>query len=177
MALVAWPGVSFPDNPQEARKIRVLQLVLELRLLDEIRERQGMTYSPNTDIEATWAFPGYGYILASVQAPPEKLAAFFTAVRAISKDLRDNPITADELERARRPRVEQIDKSKATNEYWIAQLEGAQTDPRRLDAIRASIPGLQRVTAADVQAAARRYLKDETAWRMVIVPETPAAQQ
>ncbi len=171
MAMVAWPGVDFAGHPQEARKLRMLQLVLELRLIDELRERQGVTYSPDSDLEASWAFPGYGYVSASVQAPPDKLEAFFQAVAAIAKDLRDHPITADEMERARKPRVEAITKAQSTNEYWMAQLEGAQTDPRRLDAIRATISGLERVTAADVQAAAQQYMRDDKAWRMVIVPE------
>jgi zinc protease len=175
LGFVGWPGVDFAAHPQEARKLRVLQLVMELRLLDELRERQGVTYSPNTNFQAAWAFPGYGYVSASVQAPPDKLKAFFDAVTAIAADLRDHPVTADELERARKPRVEQLLKSQVTNEYWLGQLEGAQADPRRLDAIRATISGLERVTAADVQAAARQYLTDDKAWKLEIVPEqTPA---
>lgn len=171
MAFIAWPGVSFPDNAQEARKLRMLQLVLELRLMEELRERQGVTYSPDTDLQTAWVFPGYGYVSASVQAPPDKLDTFFAAVATITKDLRERPVTADELERARRPRIEQLTRAQATNEYWIAQLEGAQTDPRRLDAIRASIPGLERISAADIQATAQRYMADDKAWKLVIVPE------
>ncbi|MBX7248866.1 MAG: insulinase family protein [Caulobacteraceae bacterium] len=171
LGFVGWPGVDFAAQPQEARKLRMLQLVLELRLLDELRERQGVTYSPNTSLETAWAFPGYGYVSASVQAPPDKLKAFFDAVTAIARDLRDNPVTADELERARKPRLEQLMKAQVTNEYWLGQLEGAQTDPRRLDAIRATLSGLERITAADVQATARRYLTDDRAWKLEIVPE------
>ncbi len=170
MAFIAWPGIDFAGNPQEARRLRLLEQVLRLRLVDELREKQGVTYSPNTRLEAGWAFPGYGYVAASVQAPPDKLAGFFATASEIARDLRGRPITDDELERARRPRVETITRSQATNEYWLNALSEGQTDPRRLDAIRASVPGLERITAAEVQEAARRYLKDETAWKLVITP-------
>ena len=176
LAFIAFKGVDFPTNPQEARNLRMVEQVLRLRLLDELRERQGVTYSPNTDLEASWDFPGYGYVAASVEAPPDKLDGFFAAVAAIAKDLRERPITADELERARRPRVEAITRSQSTNEYWLTQLGGSQSDSRRLDAIRASISGLERVTPADVQRAAQTYLTDARAWKLVIVPEAaPAA--
>lgn len=174
MALVAWPGLDFPTDAQEARKLRMVELIMHLRLTDELRERQGVTYSPSTQFESPWVFTGYGYVSASVQAPPDKLQAFFDAVTAIARDLRDKPVTADEMDRARRPRVQALTQAQTTNEYWLGQLGGAQTDPRRLDAARAVVSGLERVSIADVQAAARRFLAEEKAWELVIVPDAPA---
>jgi zinc protease len=78
--------------------------------------------------------------------------------------------------RARRASaVEQIQRSQASNEYWLGQLGGAHTDPRRLEAVRESISGLQRVTAADVQRAARSYLVGGKAYRLVVTPQAQAA--
>jgi zinc protease len=171
IAFVAWPTADFPSNPQQAREIRMLERVMELRLTDELREKEAVTYSPSTDLEASWIFPGYGYVAASVEAPPEKLQGFFDTVDGIAAQLRDKPVTADELERAKKPRIETLTKAQATNEYWLGQLGGAQEDPRRLDAVRASIPGLERVTPADVQRAARTFLRPERAWRVVVTPE------
>jgi zinc protease len=84
-------------------------------------------------------------------------------------------VTADELTRAVRPRVEALQKAQASNEYWLGQLGGAQADPRKLAAIRESISGLQKVTPADVQAAARQYLVDQKAYRLVVAPEAKPA--
>ena len=170
MAFIAWPGADFPSNPQQARNLRMLEQVMALRLLEELREKQGVTYSPNTDLNAAWAFPGYGYVAASVEAPPDKLDGFFQVAEQIARDLREKPVTADELERARRPRIEAIAKSQNTNEYWLAQLEGAQTDPRKLDAIRAAVPGLERVSPAGIQRAAQAFLREDKAWKLVVVP-------
>jgi zinc protease len=168
---IAWPTTDFNADPQGARSLRMLEQVLQLRLLDDLREKQAVTYSPNTNLEASWVFPGYGYVSASIEAPPDKLDGFFQTVASIAKDLRDKPVTADELNRARKPRIETITKAQATNEYWLAQLAGSQTDPRKLDAIRSSLAGLERVSAADVQRAAQTWLRDDKAWKLVIVPE------
>ena len=168
VAYLAWPTKDFFAAPQEQRAIRILELVFERRLVDQIRIAQGATYSPSADWDASLVFPGYGYVSADVEIPPEKIPGFFSDVSKIAADLRQNLITPDELERARKPRVEAIEKAQQTNEYWLGQLSGAQADARRLDAIRASVAGLQRVTAEDVRKAAQAYLTDDRAWKLVV---------
>ena len=115
-------------------------------------------------------WPGWGYISASVEIPPAKLSDFFADVKKIAADLRDKPVTADELARAKKPRIDQIEKARETNGYWLSELSGVQSDPRRLDATRGLIPGTERVTAADVQRAAQAVLKDEAMWMLEVVP-------
>lgn len=177
VAFVAWPTTDFPSDPQGARALRALEQTLQLRLIDTFRLKEAVTYSPSTDLQMAWDFPGWGYVAASIEVPPDKLDGFFTTVQAIAKDLRDKPISADELERAVKPRIERILKEQQTNEYWVAQLSGAQSDPRKLDAIRTSVPGMQRVTSADVQKAAQTWLRDDKAWKLEIVPEIKTASK
>lgn len=168
---IAWPATDFYSDPQGARDADVMAEVLELRLIQELREAQGATYSPNVGFSHSMVFPGWGYVSASVEVPPAKLAGFFADVRKIAADLRSQPPTADELERAKKPRIDNIEKARETNGYWLNELSGAQRDPRRLDAIRAILPGTERVTAADVQRAAQKVLSDEKMWMLEIRPE------
>jgi zinc protease len=167
---IAWPATDFWADPQQARATAVMREVLKLRLLDELREAQGATYSPNVGSQHSQAWSGWGYIAASVEVPPEKVQAFFDDAAKIAQDLRTKEIDADELARARTPRVEALQKAQVTNGYWLGELSGAQADPRRLDAIRETVPGAQRVTAADVRRSAEMWLKPETAFRLIVEP-------
>lgn len=167
---IAWRTNDFYANPQRARDTAVLGEILELRLIDELRETQGATYSPNASFNHSLVWPGWGFVSASVEVPPEKLPAFFEDVKQIAADLRTKLVTADELARAKKPRLEQLEKARETNGYWLSELSGAQTDPRRLDAIRALIPGTERVTPADVQRAAQAVMKDEDMWMFEVKP-------
>lgn len=167
---IAWRTNDFFADPQRARDTAVMGEVLELRLVEELREAQGATYSPSVVYNHSMVWPRWGYVSASVEIPPAKLPSFFTDVKKIAADLRDKPVTADELARAKKPRIDQIEKARETNGYWIGELSGAQTDPRRLDATRALIPGTERVTAADVQRAAQAVLKDDGMWMLEVVP-------
>ena len=89
----------------------------------------------------------------------------------IAADLRDNPVSEDELNRARRPAVERLRRSMADNGYWLTQLSEAQSDPASLDQTRNNIAVLEAVTAADLQSLARQYLKPDAAWRAEVVSD------
>jgi len=168
---VAWPTNDLWANPQQALETDLLGEIMDLRLIDELREAQGVTYSPSVTYTHSQTWTGWGYLAASVEVPPAKLDGFFRDVAKIANDLRTKDVTADELQRAKKPRIDKIEKSRVTNQYWLAELSGAQADPRRLDFIRHIIPGTERVTVADIKHAAELVLKDDKAYRLEVEPQ------
>ena len=171
VGMVAWPTDDFLSDTQRSRTLNMLGAVLQLRMTEQLRKTESVTYSPSAGAAASTAFPHYGYLQARVELPPAKLDGFFSDVANIAARLRDAPVTPDELERAKLPAFESLEKRRQTNEYWLNALSGAQTDDRKLTAIRNSEAQLQRVTAEDIQAAARTYLKDDKAWKLEVRPE------
>jgi zinc protease len=175
IAFEAWPSDDFYASPDGARVNTILGRVLQLRLTDVLRMNEGVTYSPSAGAVASTVFPHYGYIDAEMEAPPAKLDGFFDDVAKIAADLRTKPVTDDELERAKKPAIEALEKATATNEYWLNGLAGAQTDPRRLAILRSAEASLERVSAADIQKAAQTYLIDGKAWKLEIKPQATSA--
>jgi zinc protease len=170
VAVIAWQTTDvYADSESAAR--RMVTDILQSRLMDELRVRDGATYSPSATASASRTFPGYGYIAAYAEIPPEKTQLFYDTVKQVTADLRDNGPTADEFERARKPNLEGLTKSEETNGYWAGALVGVQTDERRLKLIRDARPGLESVTPADVQRVAKKYLTEERAWRLVVAPK------
>lgn len=170
LALMTWATTDAPTDVYRSRVLSLLGSVLQLRLIDELREGQAVTYSPSAGSSPSWDIPGYGYMSAAIEAPPERLDGFFADVERIAAQLRDEPISADELERARRPVVEALQRNRNGNEYWLSNLAGVQTEPTRLSSIRSVIADFERVTPEDLQAAARLYLTSERSWRARVVP-------
>ncbi|MDO1558298.1 insulinase family protein [Brevundimonas sp. 2R-24] len=175
LGFVAWPTTDYGSDTRESRAIQVLGDVMRLRLIEELREGQAVTYSPNVGTTASWEFPGYGYVSASIQVPPERLEGFFGDVDRIAASLVETPITADELERARRPRIENLLRQRNQNGYWVGQLDDVQSDPRTLPSILNAQAELEALTPADIQAVAQRYLRADRAWRAQAVPAAGAA--
>jgi zinc protease len=174
MAVIAWPSPDFYSNPQRSRDMRMLEQIIQTRLFEQLRIAEGASYVPQTLLETSTVFPGYGYVYAAAEVPPDKIDLFYTIMDRITADLREKPVSADELERVKAPRVDLFTKSQQTNGYWLTVLSGAQTDPRKLDIIRSTIPDLKGSKAEDVWAAAKTYLVPEHAWKMEILPTPPA---
>lgn len=168
LAYMAWPALDFWADPTRARADSVLAEVINLRLTEQIRNVEGAAYSPSAGAQHSLTWPGFGYVAAVVETPPQNLPGFFAETEKIAADLAAKGPTPDELERAKKPRVDSLRKEEVTNQFWLSQLTGAQEDARKLDFIRQLVPGTERVTAADVQAAARATLDASKAWKLEV---------
>ena len=169
-AMIAWPTADFFADPQQQRALGVMAAVMETRLIERLRTAEGVTYSPNVGTSTSDVFRGMGTVQATVETPVDKVEVFFSEVERIVAAMRDASPSEDELERAKRPRVDRRIKLLQDNGYWVASLASAHGDGRHLDAIRALVTGTERVSAADVQAVARRFLDPATALRVVVRP-------
>ncbi len=170
-AFVAWPTQDTYANVHESRVLSLAESILELRLIDQVRIAEGATYSPQAGINLSPLFPGYGYVSATVETPPAKIDGFYADVRKIAADMASKGVTADEIERARKPLLERLDKDQQTNEYWQRTLVDAQSDPRRLGLLKSLVSDLNSVTPEEVRKAAAKFFVEAHAWRFEVVPQ------
>lgn len=177
LSFIAWPSTDFYSDTQRARGLELLADVLTLRLTDVVREKQGLSYSPDAGSSASNAFDGYGYLSASAEVKPDQDQTFYDAVSGIVADLKVHPITDDELLRARKPVLDRLDTQLKTNSYWSGVLPGTASDPRLLTAIRSRRDQLTKVTAADLQTLAVTYLDMTKALRIQVKPTDPVKAQ
>ena len=172
LAFIGWPTEDFMTDQQEARAVRMAEQILQNRLIDKFRVEKGLTYSPNTEYALSTVFPHYGFVAAEVETPPTNIDAFFADTQSIATDIATNGVTADDMQRARAPRIETLSRAQQSNNgYWLSALGGAQTDKRKLTLIRDTISGLQKVTTDDVKRAAAKYFLASKAWKMTVTPK------
>ena len=175
LAFIGWPTLGFYDDPREARALSLLAAVYQLRLTQKIREEQGTTYSPVAYHRPSEAYRGYGLFAGQIEARPEALAGFLRDAERIAADLRDQPVAPDEMQRARVPLVESLQRARHGNAWWLDGLENIQTDPAVAATIENQVADYSSLTPAELQRAARRFLLPGRDWKLVIVPETAAA--
>lgn len=176
MGYIAWPTVDSIGDRTEARQIGVLNAVIQLRLNEIVREQLAIAYAPGASSSSSDVFPGYGSISARGEVKAEDLPRFFQAVEGIAADLRDNPITQDELTRAQRPMVESLRRARADNGYWLNQLNDIHKTANAADEIRNHVADVESVTPADIQRMAQAYLRPDRAWRAEVVSANAPAQ-
>lgn len=159
---VYWPARDDSDLV-EAMRLRLLAESMQLMLTEELREKLGESYSPSAGASLSSDFPAYGYIYAASNVDHQDLATTRAAILGIAKALRDAPVDPDLLDRARKPLLETMVKSRRENAYWLPYVAIATSEAARLDRSRNSIAAVEAATPADLQALARRYLDDHQA--------------
>ncbi len=159
---VYWPARDDSDLA-EAMQLTLLSRVMQLMLTEELREKLGESYSPGAAASLSDEFPGYGHLFAASNVDYKDLATTRSAIFAIAKELRDKPVDADLLDRARRPLLEAMVKSRRENAYWLNYVAEAASHADRLDRSRKGIGEVEAATPAELQALAKRYLVDDKA--------------
>jgi zinc protease len=173
-AVIAWPTGGGSADITESRKLDILAAIFRDRLIDQLRSQAGVSYSPNVDSSWPLGMTSGGKMIALGMVPPDKTDFFFQLARGIAADLIAKPVDADELNRALTPLKQMILRRSSGNMFWMTLVEGGSYDPARL----ASVDTLGRDYAAtspdEIQALAARFLRPDTDWTMVVVPEKSA---
>lgn len=176
LALAYWPTDDDSDAVEAAR-VDMLSEVMGILLIDEIREKLGATYSPGASSDMSRIYKDYGIFGTSVVVAPSQTDEVFAAIDTIAKELRDAPVSADMLARARTPVLERIVKNRRENGWWLGVAGRAQSEAARLDRYRTLEARVKAIAPADLQAAARKYLVPGKELRIRIVPAAqPAAK-
>lgn len=157
-----WPARDDSDL-NDSIGLSLMAEIMKIRLTEELRERLGKSYSPGAVAMLSDIFPGFGHMMVAALVAPGDLATVEAAIRDIAAELRDQPVSADLIDRARTPMRESMVKARRDNGYWFRYVAIASSRPDRLDRIDRAIPALDAVDAARLQQLAARYLVDDTA--------------
>ncbi len=168
VAFAAWPTAGFFTSSADARSMQVLSAIIQSRLIDGLRARDGLTYSPMVYVDQPELFSNYGMLAAQVEIAPAKANQFFAEMQKIVTDLATHPVTIEELDRARTPMLDASRTAMFVTNYWLSELVRVDDEPRLLDVIRTRIPDLAAVKAADIQRLAALHLAGKPPLRVII---------
>ena len=171
MTLVYWPTTDIFDI-EETRRISMLGAILDDRLRKKIREELGDAYSPFAHNLPSDTFDDYGYLFAAVTVDPKQAEKVEAVIQEIGAELgKGDSITQDELDRAKKPQITQIEEMRRTNRYWMSSvLESSQEYPQRLEWSRTFVPDYEGITLEEVQALAKEYLGSYKGLGVLITP-------
>jgi zinc protease len=177
MVATFWPTSDDSDYRREV-SMGLLASVLNLMLTESIREQLGASYGASVSSSMSDVYTGFGTLSASTVIAPDKADEVEAVIAAAAKSLRDTPVTADLLARARNPALESVAKSLRENNYWLGYVDEAQSRADRLDRIRQRRAIYEAITPADLQKLAQTYLTEKAMQRVRIVSEKapPAAK-
>jgi len=153
-----WPMPDQWADPVLSRVGSVAAAVMQARLVDTVRERLGITYSPNASGGGSLDVPGQGSFAVQIETPPDKFDIFRQALQEQLRELAAKPVSADELQRAKQPMIERSIKGPEGNGHWAFWLPRILADGRMKDAMLGETASIKAVTAEQVQAYFRDHI-------------------
>jgi zinc protease len=153
-----WALSDYYADPKLAHVASVAAAILSARLVDTVREKLGLTYSPQTRAVASTTLPGQGYIGATIETSPANFEAFRSLLARQIADLADTSVVQDELERAQKPLSEARLKQLETNAFWLGSLASMLRDPRARQVVLEFADALDSVTPEDIRGFFQRHL-------------------
>lgn len=152
------------------RNIDFLGEVIGDRLRVEVREKLGAAYSPGASSDASAVFPGKGMFVIQAMADPDKVDTLVDACLAVAKDLAENGVTQEEVDRLAEPILAKLRDSQRKNGYWTAILARA-SDPQELEDARTVEEFYRNLSIEDLSALLAEYLVPERVSILTVVPE------
>lgn len=170
LVAAAWPT----DDDRDYRRqigIEMLGEVMNLILTDRVREELGMSYGVSVRSSMSDIYKGFGYLIIHSVVAPDKADEIDAVIAKAAQQLRDEPVSADLLARARTPMLEASAKAMRRNDFWLGYVGEAQSRTERLDRVRTRDQLLRSISAADLQALARQYLVESRKQRVRILSD------
>ncbi len=135
------------------------------RLVVNIREQKGYTYSPRSGLNA---LRQHGYFSVHAAVRNEVVAATLTEIFYEMDRMRSLPVTAEELESARNYLTGVFSLGIATQDGMLTQLSTQYLDRLPEDYLETYREKIRALTADDVLAAARRHFDSANAQIVVV---------
>ena len=174
-ALLQWTWPTTDDSDlAETLRLGLLARVARIALTEKLREELGQAYSPSASASNSRIYRDYGTFSLAVSVDVTQVEATRAAVDEVVAALRDSGPSADMIERARRPLLEEYDNALKDLGGWISLAARAQSDPERLDRWFAAPDLIRTITPADLQATAGKWLAAGSAVEVAVVPEASA---
>ena len=170
-AVLAWPLGGGIGSIYEARKLEILAQIFNDRMFTQLREEEGASYSPSVDSSWPTGLESGGSFIVTSQLKPEGFERFFAISRGIAADLAAHPVSADELARVINPLHESINRASSGNSFWLGQLTGATRDPRKITALQSLVTDYLKITPAELQQTASKWLVPEKSFQLEVRPE------
>jgi zinc protease len=171
-ALLQWVWPTTDDSDlTETLRLDLLSRIVRLELTDRLREELGQAYSPSAGSSPSHHYPGYGTFTISASVAADQIEPSRAALQGLLADLREGPLDADVIERARKPYLEDYGNLLKDLGGWLGLAARAQSEPERVARYFAVPQVIAAITPEDLHAAARQYLGPESAVELVVLPE------
>ncbi len=158
-------------NPQNNLSLRALSDVLQIKVLQHLREDEGEVYSPQVQVSYN-KYPTSRYAFTvSFGCAPANVDHLIEDVRHELAVLRDKGPEQEDVDKFKATYLKQLEPLYRQNNYWLSYLAGVYQNGEDPLFIRGVQQRLDKISVASLQLAAKQYLSGSNWISFELLPE------
>lgn len=162
----------FVYTPENRFVLRALTELTQMRATETLREQLGGTYSPSVDGSGSRAPRPQYTINFSYGSSPENVDKLAKSVFAIIDSLKARPATQAEIDKVKEQIIRSREVDLKTNAFWLGNIAARDEAGEDLAGLLAPYDAMvKNLTAAQIQAAARKYFDMKNYAKFTLLPE------
>jgi len=167
---ITWSGET-AYNPAERMALKGLLEVLNIRIIEKLREEIGGMYSGGMGGDIVKRpYPHYT-VSAYIPCGPENVDKLTTALFDLIKNAQEGKIDQKDLDKVKETWRKKYSEQTKDNDYWLTALSQSFIDGTNPDAVLDYNNRVNALSIADLQAAAKKFLDMNNYVKAVLYPE------
>jgi len=158
-------------SPETNIQITALSEILQFRILDRLREKEGETYSPRVSVSYNkYPLNRYAFTISFVCAP-ENVEKLIAATKDEINKMKTEGVTNVDITKFSTEETRQYELHLRDNGFWLSWLtDQSENGDDMLEVLQ--YPALiKQVTPASVKGAANLYLNEKNFIKLLLIPE------
>lgn len=160
-------------NPQTRVDFRALMELFQIEINDLLREKLGGAYSPSVS-GGCGRLPRQEYsITVQFNSSPDNVEKLSKSVLALIDSLKNTPPSASDVSKVKEALIRAREVEVKQNGYWLANILGRDQSGEDIAGLGGAYDEmLKNISAAQIQAAAKKYFDTTNYARFVLLPES-----
>ncbi|HWD88721.1 MAG TPA: insulinase family protein [Mucilaginibacter sp.] len=152
-------------------QLDALNEVLNIKLIERLREKEGGTYAPGVRVSHTKLPEGRYTITVFFGCAPANVEKLIAATLDEINKIKQNGPEAGDIQKYTAETTRSIEVDLKENSFWESHLTSSSQNQENPDLALKWIPDLNQATVQTVKDAANKYLDEKNLIKLILLPE------
>jgi zinc protease len=162
---------NYDYNESNNLQVDALEEVLNIKLIERLREKESGVYSPRVSAAYSKIPVGRYNVTVSFSCAPVNVDKLIAATMEEIGKIKDNGATPVDVEKFSAEEKRSTEVQLKENSFWIGHLSGSSETGTNPDLVLDHIKNLDQVTPQTVKDAANKYLSGTNLIKLILYPE------
>jgi len=160
----------FDYSPENELKMEAVKEVIQIRLIERLREEESGVYSPYARVAVTKLPEGRFNLFISFGCGPQNADKLIASAQDEITKLRTDGPRQVNVDKFKAESLRTMETKIQSNDFWLGYLNGQLQNAESINQINGYSAMINKITAADIKEFANTYLSGKNFIKLILLP-------